>query len=176
VDTNRVAYWVALGVLALGLNSEYRHGNFVALHQAVERADLAFCGVTARAERTLAAALGITGSSEFVTQARSASVSRMANIRLHSELLREQAREQAEMVRDEIRAEAEVVRAQAEMRRAEMERVRARTRSQVQFVDAGDRAMTVFCPKSGAKAGARVVISRADISDDLPEVEVGDSF
>ena len=61
MDTNKVAYWVALGVLALGLNSEYRHGNFVALHQAVERADFAMCGVTTRAERTLAAAIGVNG-------------------------------------------------------------------------------------------------------------------
>jgi hypothetical protein len=176
MDTNKIAYWVALGVLALGLNSEYRHGNFVALHQAVERADLALCGISAHAERTLAAAIGVTGTSEFVAEARSASAGRFADVRLQSELLRDQARDQAEIMRDEIRAQAEVIRAQAEMRRAEMERVRSRTRSEFQFVDADDRGMTVFCPRMGAKTGARVVISRPGISDGLPEVEVSDSF
>jgi hypothetical protein len=172
MDTNKVAYWVALGVLALGLNSEYRHGNFVALHQAVERADLALCGISGRAERTLAAAMGATSTSEFAAEARSASASQLDDVRLQGELLREQARDQAEFVRDQIRARAEVIRAQAEIRRAEMEQVRSRARSQFQFVDAGDRGMTVFCPKTGA----RVVISRRGLSNDSPEIEVSDAF
>jgi len=33
MDANKAGYWIAVGVLALGLNSEYRHGNFVALHR-----------------------------------------------------------------------------------------------------------------------------------------------
>ncbi len=134
MDTNKVAYWVALGVLALGLNSQYRQGRFAAVHQAVERADLALCGVTAHAERTLAAAIGVTGRSEFLAEARSASASQLADVRLQSELLREQARDHAEMVRDEIRAQAEMIRAQAEMRRAAMEQVRCATRSRLQTV------------------------------------------
>lgn len=165
MDTNKVAYWVALGVLALGLSSEYRQGHFVALHQAVERADLALCGVTARAERTLAATIGATGRSELMAGARSASVTRLGDGRLRSDLLRDQAR-----------AQAEVIRAEAEIRRAQMERVRSSARFQFRLVDDGNRGMTVFCPKTGTKTKARVVISRADLSDDLPEVEVSDSF
>jgi hypothetical protein len=176
MDTNKVVYWVALGVLVLGLNSEYRHGHFATLHQAVERADLALCGISARAERTLAAAIGVSERSEFAAEARSASASRLAGVRLRSDLLREQARDQAELLRDEIRAQAEVMRGQAEVRRAEMERVRSRAESQFQFVDAGDRGMTVFCPKMGARVVVSRRISRADRSDDLPEVEVSDSY
>jgi len=176
MDTNKVAYWVALGVLALGLNSEYRQGRFVALHQAVERADVALCGATARAERTLAAAIGVTGRSEFMAEARSASASRLADVRLQSELLREQARDQAEMMGDEIRAQAEVLRAQAEMRRAEMERVRSRARSEFQFVDASDHDMAVLCPKTGARIVVSRAIRAAGVSDDSSEVEVSDSF
>jgi len=172
MDTNKVAYWVALGVLALGLNSEYRQGRFVALHQAVERADLALCEASARAERTLAEAIGVTGRPEFAGEARAASASRLADVRIQSELLREQARDQAEMVRDEIRAQAEVMRAQAEMQSGEMERIRSRALSEFQFVGRGDHDMTVLCPKTGA----RVVIRRAAVSDDSPEVEVSDSF
>jgi hypothetical protein len=47
MNTNKAAYWIAVGVLALGLNSEYRHGNFAALHRVAERADSAFCWVAA---------------------------------------------------------------------------------------------------------------------------------
>ncbi|MFZ0563150.1 MAG: hypothetical protein WAM43_16160 [Terriglobales bacterium] len=172
MNTNKVAYWVALGVLALGLNSEYRHGNFVALHQAVERADFAMCGVTTRAERTLAAAIGGTGRSQFVAEAQSESASRLAEVRLQSNLLREQAREQAEFARDQIRAQAEVIRSQAEMQRAAIEQVRSRAESQFRLIDAGDGRMTVFCPKTRA----RVIVRRSDVSDDSPEIEVSDSF
>ena len=38
MNTNKAAYWIALGVLALGLNSEYQHGRFVALHRVAGRA------------------------------------------------------------------------------------------------------------------------------------------
>ncbi|MGA7077254.1 MAG: hypothetical protein WBY61_00940 [Terriglobales bacterium] len=99
MDTNKVAYWVALGVLALGLNSEYRHGNFVALHQAVERADFAMCGVTTRADRTLAAAIGGTGGSQFVAEAQSESASRLAEMqRAAIEQVRSRAESQFRLI------------------------------------------------------------------------------
>jgi hypothetical protein len=58
MDTNKAAYWVALGVLALGLNSEYQHGNFAALHQVAERTSSTLCRISTRAAQTLTA-LGI---------------------------------------------------------------------------------------------------------------------
>lgn len=60
MDTNKAAYWIAVGVLALGLNSEYLKGNFVVLHRVAARADAALCGISARAERTFAVAMGVT--------------------------------------------------------------------------------------------------------------------
>ena len=39
MDANKAAYWIALGVLALGLNSEYRRGNFEPLHRVASRAE-----------------------------------------------------------------------------------------------------------------------------------------
>jgi hypothetical protein len=56
MDTNKAAYWIALGVLALGLNSEYRHGSFVALHRVSEYAGSALCRMATRAEQTVAVA------------------------------------------------------------------------------------------------------------------------
>lgn len=163
MDTNKAAYWIAVGVLALGLNSEYRQGNFVALHRAVERADAVLCGASARAEQTLAVAMGVT---------KERSASRWAKVRLQSDLLREQAREQAEFARDHVRMRAEVMRAQAEMRRAAIEQVRWRTESQFQLSDAGLRGLTMFCPK----ARARIVVSRGDGSEASPEIDVDETF
>ena len=56
MDTNKAAYWIALGVFALGLNSEYQHGSFVALHRVAEHASSAVCRMATRAEQTLAVA------------------------------------------------------------------------------------------------------------------------
>jgi len=60
MDTNKAAYWIALGVFALALNGEYRHGRFVPLHRVSEFAASALCSVAARAEQTLAVARVLT--------------------------------------------------------------------------------------------------------------------
>ena len=65
MDTNKAAYWIALGVLALGLNSEYQHGRFVALHRVAEHAGSALCRIATRAEQTLAVARVVRGRQEF---------------------------------------------------------------------------------------------------------------
>jgi hypothetical protein len=141
MDTNKVAYWTALAVLGMGLNSEYRRGNFLALHRVAERADSVLCEISSRAEQTLASAIGVTSISEFAAETRSASAGQLADMRVQSDLLREQARDQAEVVRDESRAQAEVIRAQAEMQRAAIEQVRCATRSRLQTVLAGSSSM-----------------------------------
>ena len=43
MDTNKAVYWIALGVVALALNSEYSQGSFARLHQVAARADSALC-------------------------------------------------------------------------------------------------------------------------------------
>ena len=61
MDTNKATYWIAVGVLVLGLNSEYRQGKFVTLHQVADRAGSVLCSATTHAERTLTAALQLVG-------------------------------------------------------------------------------------------------------------------
>ena len=51
MDTNKAAYWIALGVFALALNGEYRHGRFVPLHRVSEFAASALCRMAAHAEQ-----------------------------------------------------------------------------------------------------------------------------
>src|SRR5437660_3738493 len=65
MDTNKAAYWIALGVFALALNGEYRHGSFVPLHRVSEFAASALCRMAAHAEQTLAVARVVRGRQEF---------------------------------------------------------------------------------------------------------------
>jgi hypothetical protein len=166
MNTNKAAYWIAVGALALGLNSEYRHGSFVALHRVADRAGSASCRMTTRAKNTLAMTMFLarpeigvagtqaasTGEAEVV-QAREAraemlpersqqerSLQEAANLR---EADREAVREK---VRDEVRAHADVIRAHADIRRAE---INIGTRSRIRFATVGNRNVTVFCPKTG---------------------------
>jgi hypothetical protein len=175
MDTNKAAYWVALGVLTLGLNSEYRHGNFVTLHQVAERTAATLCQISTRAERTLMA-LGITGREEFPVAGLLAS-DREEMTPDEAELVREQARARAEMVRnrvrDEIRAQADVIRARADMQREQIEQIRRRTVSQIRLARADNRRVMVICPKTGARITVNPGSELAEIS---PEVEVEDTF
>src|SRR5271168_1740504 len=140
MDTNKAAYWIALGALTLGLNSEYRHGDFVRLHRVAARADSVLCRIAVRAEETIAVATGNWGRREFN------SADRVEMARAQAEMLRERARDEAELfrdtvqqrvqetvretVRDQVRAQAAGMRARAEMQRAEIEQIRWRTASQ----------------------------------------------
>ena len=54
MNTNKVAYWIALGALALGLASEYQHGNFASLHRLADRSGSIVCKIATQAQRTLA--------------------------------------------------------------------------------------------------------------------------
>jgi hypothetical protein len=175
MDANKAAYWIALGVLALGLNSEYRRGNFVTLHQVAERTASTLCQVSTRAERTLMA-LGITSREEFPVDGLLAS-DRAEMTRDEAELVREQARDRAEMVRervrDEIRAQADVIHARAEMQRAQMEQIRWRTVSQIRLARTDNHRVMVVCPKTGS----RITVNPGSELAEIPlEVEVEDTF
>jgi hypothetical protein len=181
MNTNKAAYWIAVGALALGLNSEYRHGNLTGLHRVADRVGSAICQVTTRAEKTLAMAILIarpeggeagtlvpsTAEAE-VAQARAArfrerSWEEVANLR---DTVRETVQEQ---VRDEIRAHADVIRARAGIRRAEIE-MGARSRFRLATVGTGD--VTVFCPRTGTW----ITLDR--LAEDMvsPYVEMGQAF
>jgi hypothetical protein len=53
---NQALYWIALGVLALGMNSEYQKGNLPFAHRVADRAGAVLCHVTAKAEQVVAVA------------------------------------------------------------------------------------------------------------------------
>jgi hypothetical protein len=177
MDTNKAAYWIALGVLALGLNSEYRNGNFVAVHQVAERAGSVLCGISTGALQSLAVALGMTNGERFRTNDLLAANEGREMARAEAEIVREQAQARAEIVRErvreEIRAQADVIREQAEMERAQIEQISWRTASQVGLARTANRRVTVVCPK----ARTRITLNPgAELADVAPHVETEDNF
>ena len=172
MDTNKAAYWIALGVLALGLNSEYQQGHFPALHRVAGRAGSVLCRLSTRAEQTLAKARVLTIREGFQVDSLLASADRREMARDQAELLRDQARDAAEQVRDavreqvrdQVRAQADVIRAQAEIRHAEIEQFRSHTRSEVRFARTVSRRVMVTCPKSGARVAVRFEPELTEVS------------
>ena len=76
MNTNKAAYWIALGVLALGLNSEYQQGRFETLHRIAGQADSALWQISMRAKGTLALAKILMGREDFPTDNLLASADR----------------------------------------------------------------------------------------------------
>ncbi len=152
MNSNTVAYWIALGVLALGLHSEYRQGNFETLHRVADRADSVLCRLSTRAERTLVAARALTGRREFTADDLLASTDADEMSRV------EVAREN---VQGQIRAQADMIRAQVEMQRAQVRQIQSATRSQVRMARVVSHRVLI-CPKTGV----RVVVNTSVDSDD----------
>jgi hypothetical protein len=177
MDTNKAAYWIALGVLALGLSSEYQNGNFVAVHRVAERAGSVLCGVSSRAQQSLAVALGMTNRDRFRADDLVAANEGTEMARAEAEMVREQARARAEIarerVRDEIRAQADAIREQAEMERAQIAQIRWRTASQIGLVRAANRHVTVVCSKTGRRI---TVKPQMDLGEIAPDVEIEENF
>ena len=173
MDVNKATYWIAVGVLALGLSSQYRQGGFTAVHRVAERASSELCRVATRAEETLALATGRIGREKLPVDAMVASLDRAETVREQTEVLRERAKDQAELTRGRVRAQAEMIRAQVEMQRAEIEQLRWRSRSSVRLAAAEGRRAVVVCPKTGVRI---MVNSVADTADILPVVAVEDTF
>jgi DNA replicative helicase MCM subunit Mcm2 (Cdc46/Mcm family) len=177
MDTHKAAYWIALAVLALGLNSEYHQGNLVVLHRVADRASDTLCRLSTRGEHLLALA-------KFSLQQKvrendvEVATNGVESARAQAQLMREQTHAQAELMWEQARAQGETIRAQVEelraqstMRRAMDQQVRVRGRY-LNLVSSGNHGLTVVCPKTGTRV---VVSDDSDLSDDA-KVEVDDSF
>ena len=173
MDTNKAAYWIALGVLALGLNSEYQHGRLVRLHRVSEYAGSAFCRMAARAEQTLAVARVLASREPFPVDSLVAATGGAEMTRAQGELLRDQARDEAELLRDrlreEVQAHADAIRAQAEVQRAKVEHIRLRMRSQFRLARTVDRRVMVVCPKTGVRMAVNAGMRLAEVSPDVED-------
>jgi hypothetical protein len=170
MDTNKAAYWIALGVLALALNSEYQHGRFVALHRVSEYAGSALCRMATRAAQTVAVARVLVRGEGYWMGNLPAAPDEADMARAQGELLRDQARDEAELLRDrlreEVQAQADVIRAEAETQRAEVEQIRLRMRSQFRIARAVNRRVMVVCPKTGVRIAVNAGMRLAEVSPD----------
>lgn len=165
MNSDKMIYWVALGVFALGISHEYRDGKFPVAHRVVASAETTLCQLATRAEQTVAVAKFIANPPVAPADDVVASTTDFGPEQV--ELLRDQARDQAELVREQVQAQAEVLRARAELRRAQIEQMQRLTQSQFQFSRTADRRVLLICPKTGARVSVRV---------NPPEVELGDNF
>jgi hypothetical protein len=167
MDTNKAAYWIALGIFALGLNSEYQHGRFVALHRVSEHAGSTLCRMATRAEQTLAVARVLASRERFPVDGLSAATGGAEMAQGQDELLRDQVRDEAELLRDRVLSQADVIRAEAEVQRAEVEQIRLRSRFRI--ARAVDRRVTVVCPKTGMRIAVNAGMRLAEISPDVED-------
>lgn len=176
MNTNAAAYWIAVGVLALGLNSEYHQGRLVTLHRVADRAGSVLCELSVRAEESLAVATGLTNRRANLRDSVLAAADQAEMAQEQAQMIREEARAQAELVRGQVReqilARREVLRAQAQMRRAEFEQLRFRVGSDLRLTNANGRRVVVLCPKTGARM---IVSEQMQVAEDSPEVEVVDT-
>jgi hypothetical protein len=165
MNSDKIIYWVSLGVFALGVSHEYREGKFPAAHRAVAHAETTLCQLVTRAEQTMAVAKFIINPPAPAADELVASANGFGQEQV--ELLPEQARDQAELVREQVQAQAEMIRVRAEVRRAEIEQIRRATRSQFQFAQTADRRVMLICPKTGARVSVKV---------NPTGIEIGDNF
>jgi hypothetical protein len=165
MNTNKLTYWLVLGVFALGLHSEYRNGRLPAIRGVAEHAESTLCRIVARAEQTVALARALTSPQPLAADDLFASVRdrQMAQ----TELLGDQVQVHAQLLRDQVRAQADLIRAQAELQRSQIEQIRWRTQSQFRLTNAANRRVTLICPKTGTKISVNAGPS---------DVEVGDTF
>ncbi|MFZ1917825.1 MAG: hypothetical protein WAU58_09650 [Terriglobales bacterium] len=180
MDTQKVAYWLALAVFGLALHSEYRHGSFPTLHRASDRASFTVGRLARCAERTVAMAklLAIRqapGTDDLLAadNARELADSQAEMLREQVqgeiESRRGQAQDGAELLRDRTRARAEMIRALFDVRRAQFERARAQMSSQIFIGNSANRRLIEVRPNDCRKAGTRIAITGSNSSSDGDE-------
>src|SRR5437763_9637461 len=147
--TSKGLYWIALGVFAVGMHSEYRNGGFTVAHQVAGRAEAVLCRTATRVEQTLVMAGIVKGhqsnewpNEEFVAQQQEQIDRVMAQHQ--AEIERAMAFRQADLDRVQQR----LARVQVVMNRVQVEKLRNLDRMRFKFADAGRREVFV-CPQSG---------------------------
>jgi hypothetical protein len=150
---SKALYWIALGVFALGLNSEYQKGNLPLAHRVADRAESVLCRIATRAEQTLAVAGVLTR--------RSAPEFRLDDqflARQQAEVDRVMAEHQAELERamdlrqaDLDRLQQRLDRVHVVLDRAQMAKVRVLEHTRFKLRNATNRRMIVICPETATR-------------------------
>jgi hypothetical protein len=158
--TNKVLYWIVLGIFALALHGEYHKGNLPLAHQVADRAGSVLCRVEMKAQQTLALARMLAGrqhsavDDEFLAS-KQAEVDRVM-AQHQAELEQAMALRQADL--DHLQERLD--RVNMIMDRAQQSKTRVFALTRVK-VDSSNRRI-IICPQTG-KPIAR---------DQLPEIAV----
>lgn len=158
---NKSLYWIALGVFALGLNSEYQKGNLPLAHRVADRAEAVFCRVATRAEQTWALARVLTGHQDVTLDDQFLA-------RQQAEVERVMADRQADIDRAVDLRQADLDRAQQKLDRMHivMDRVQVEKLRKLELVrykvsNAVGRRVVV-CPQTGVRV---MVDAQPDVAD-----------
>jgi hypothetical protein len=169
---NKALYWIALGVFALGLNSEYQKGNLPLAHRVAGRAGAVLCQIATRAEQTLAVARVLTGRSAPELQVDDHFLARQ-----QAEVERVMAEHQADLDRamalrqvDLDRVQEKLDRMHSAIERAQMVRVRVLERTRFKLSNATSRRIVV-CPQSGTRVSVDAEPDVADLNVDVDDAQ-----
>jgi hypothetical protein len=169
---NKALYWIALGVFALALNSEYQKGNLPLAHRVADRAGAALCQIATRAEQTWAVARILTGRSAPELQVDDQFLSRQ-----QAEVERVMAAHQADLDRamglrqlDLDRVQEKLDRMHSAIERAQMARMRVFERTRFKLSNATSRRIAV-CPQSGTRVSLDAEPDAADLNVDVDDAQ-----
>ncbi len=168
---NKALYWIALGVFALGLTSEYQQGNLPLAHRVADRAGAVLCQIATRAERTLAVARVLTGRTpEFQLDDEFLA-------RQQAEVERVMAEHQVDMDRVSALRQADLDRLQERLDRvhvvldrAQLAKLRVLERTRVRLSNATSRRIVV-CPQAGTRVSVDAEPDVADLSVDVDDAQ-----
>ena len=165
--SNKAFYWLALAVLALGLNNEYHRGRMQPLHRLVSRSEATINCLAMRAREYVVLAKVMLsnrpGTPESTELAQAVHRERAEFARIRPEMVHQQVRLELQGV-----DRAQMVRLGAEMARHQAEFARMQTEQARVIVREMKHRKAVECKDSGL----RVTV---DDEDETPAVEVVDS-
>ena len=158
---NKALYWIALGVFALGLNSEYQQGNLSLAHRVAGHAGAVLCKIATRAEQTLAVARVLTGSQQSSVDDQFIALQQAEVDRALAEHQAEMARAMALRQGDMDRIQRRLDRVHMVVDRAQLSKMRILERTRFKLSNAATRRI-VMCPETGTRV---MVDADPDIAD-----------
>jgi hypothetical protein len=158
---NKALYWIALGVFALGLNSEYQQGNLSLAHRVAGHAGAVLCKIATRAEQTLAVARVLTGSQQSSVDDQFIALQQAEVDRALAEHQAEIARAMALRQGDMDRIQRRLDRVHMVVDRAQLSKMRILERTRFKLANAATRRI-VMCPETGTRV---MVDADPDIAD-----------
>ena len=167
---NKALYWIALGVFALGLNSEYQKGRLQFAHRVADRAEAILCQVAARAEQTWAVARVLSGRQEFRVDDQFLALQQTEVDRVMAEHQADLAHARALREADMDRIQQRLDRMHVVLDRAQMSKLRIMERTRFKLANATSRRIVV-CPQTGTQVTVDAEPDVADLDVDIADAQ-----